>query len=216
MKLWSAKRRGDTVTEPEVQEEVAKQKLRNAIDRLAEIERLQRGIDSCATETLTEDTRRFVSWLDRLEAIGLEEVNAYIRKNRIRESVGNPFNPMQSLMTSLEVEKNRLSVEASNLIQTLPALEERAYKSKVDRLTLEYARDSVELTKRNIHFSLWIPVIAFLIGTIVFECFEPEITSWTRRLVGLGSLPPETTLQPYQGQRHGQLHERLLAVRPIK
>jgi hypothetical protein len=73
------------------------------------------------------------------------------------------------------------SLERLNL--TNERLEEQLHRLQVEKDTLEFGKDSVDLTRRNIKFSLWVPISVFLIGTVLFESFKPEITSFIRSVV---------------------------------
>jgi hypothetical protein len=94
---------------------------------------------------------------------------------------------MENLKRQLEQEE--MFLQSNKRQFDMRELEETAHRLKVDRLTVQFGEGGVRLTIRNIKISLWVPVLSFLLGTVVFEILKPEIVSGMRQILGLPKIP---------------------------
>ena len=182
----------------EEEEQRAFWKWTKATSELTEITSQILAINECLDYPLIQETKPFLSWLDRLEAIENEGITATIKIGQLRDKAASPnrlVGPqdismlMNSMKLYLQEVLSQLIRKGDALEKRVPELEDIAHGRKVDRLTLEYGKDSVDLTKRNIKISLWVPVLTFLLGTVVFEIFKPEIVNGIRQILGLARIP---------------------------
>jgi len=191
-------------TKDEVREEVAHRELQQAISQLVTIEKQLLTIKDCFDYNLASEfndnaaKQQYLSWLDRIEASGYEDLKTHIKNNGFRATFTtapvpgivqypNPHTYMQRLKPYLETAIAFLRTDNEKITHNIEDLEERVHRLKVDRLTLQYGEGSVKLTQRNIKISLWVPVVVFvttLLATILFESFKTETTEFIRHLFG--------------------------------
>lgn len=195
-------------SEFEQREEEARNELKDYARRFRTVDKQIQDLDECLSFSFKQgfypDTvLQYLSWLDGVEKLGFEEINKVIKADRYRERFTTPrisestAHPdpsmiMPAVKDMIKRQRNTLIAERASLSDKfLPEAEEKAHRRRVDRLTLQYGKDSVELTTINIAVAVGVPVIILfvtLLGTIAFETFKPEITDWIRHLLGLASL----------------------------
>jgi hypothetical protein len=141
-------------------------------------------IESILDAPLKMEPKEVLSWADEVESIDNLFIKEVIKQSRIREKINSPssFVGPQNISLIVETIKDALRNERLQVINkhdalgaTLPALEERAYRTKVDRLSIQFGEGSVRLTRTNIRISLWIPIAIFalsLLGGILVEAFK--------------------------------------------
>ncbi len=198
------------MTELEAKEQAAYRELKRAKVHLEKVEKRLRGIEECLDYKFTarhymggnrEFIEQFYSWLRNVEAIGFKAINRTTAKYRkafrnptprqMREGI-DPTKAIASLKLSLQNAEKILERQKTAITDTLPGMEARAHRLKIDRLIIAYGKASVDLTKVNIRVAIWVPVgtlILALAGIIAFETFKPEIVSWIRHVIGLASTP---------------------------
>ena len=194
----------DMKSEFEKKEEAAQKELKLARVHLEKVQQRLTIVDECLEYKFTarhyaggnpEFIKQFYLWLARVEAIGFKSINLATRK--YRKSFRNqdpqqmwdgidPTGVIASLRVSLKSARGILMKQEAAITGRLPGLKARAHRLKVDRLTLEYGKASVDLTNINIKVAIWVPVgILFLalIGIVFFEAAKPEIIEWIRQHV---------------------------------
>lgn len=197
------------MNEFEEKEKRAQEELQRNAERFRTIDEQIRLIDECANMP-TNNEQEFLLWLDKLEALGIQDVTNSIKVGKYRERFATPRSPNIIGPQDLSMGRNNLNAQIMSVRnflvrdrdaigKLLPELEDVAHRRKVDRITLEYGKDSVkfskasvDLTNINIRVAIWVPVgilVLTLIGSIFFEAFKPEILNWIRQMVGLANLP---------------------------
>jgi len=189
-------------SEFEAKEEAAQEELQRYTKEFIIVDTQIKGIDECLASKV-ENAEQFYFLLGQISAMGLEDINETIRIGKYKEmfmtppppgivGVRNPANAWYSLSAQIRAARVTLVSKREVLGKVTLELEEKAHRRKVDRLTLEYGKASVELTTINIAVAVGVPVIIFfvtLLGTIAFEAFKPEILDWIRQAFGLLPLP---------------------------
>jgi hypothetical protein len=202
------------MNEFEEREKVAQEELKKAKDSLSAVEQTIKGIESCYWFKFSPDlldsspalSKESLRWLDQVEALGLVDINAYIKNNLVREifTIPHPmvvvgpqsiYQHVANLKQSLANSLSFYQIDRNTASGNIPGLEEKLRVAKFDRLTIEhgessvkFSKESVDLTTINIAVAVGVPVIILfitLIGTISFEAFKPEILNWMRHVFGL-------------------------------
>jgi len=168
----------------------------------------RKAIDECLSFSINHipgavaDAIQYLSWLDHIEALAFDDINEAIRKERLREHLASPttteqqqLRTPQELMTIaktlLEVKRAEIQGRQDVNWEWLHKATDRAYQTKVDRRSLQYGKESIELITMNIGISVGVPVavlVLTLFGTIAFEALKPEILDWIRHLLRLSPL----------------------------
>jgi hypothetical protein len=186
----------------EAKEKAAQEELDRYTKRFVVVDTQIKGIDECLEEKI-ETAENLLFFLGKIWAMGFADINEMIRKNRYKEmfltprpadiiGVQSPGIIWSYISAQMLNKKRELVNEREVLTKLVLELEEKAHRRKVDRLTVDYGKASVDLTNINIKVAIWVPVIILvftLLATIAFEAFKPEILNWIRRLVGLAALP---------------------------
>jgi hypothetical protein len=173
---------------------------------MAEIGGRVKRIDEILNYVLTANPERgwkpavdeYLSWLERVEALGLPYVNANIVTQRLRLVYQAPLKPrgkipdpahrMKEVKSLLEAVRH---TEQSELL----ALRARRHSTLMDIQGLSRDRKSGTVSFRDARaregtLSVgWLPLLilllALLCGSVLLDAFRPEITHFIRSLAGL-------------------------------
>jgi hypothetical protein len=197
-------------TEFETAERNADEVLERSFARFHSFDDQLRRIEECLACSITVDhipgavgdVIQYLSWLERVESLGFEDISDAIKKGRFRERFTQPTSEeqkenklpleyMESLKGYIKRKQAELKARKEVLVEWIPQAEERAHRRRVDRVTLEYGRGSIKLIRTNIKISLWIPIGIFiltLLASLVIEAIRPELVDWIRQhIFGLKS-----------------------------
>jgi hypothetical protein len=151
----------------------------------------------------TAAIQEYLTWLDRVEALGLSFVNGNIVTQRLRlfytrpESKENktvdPSPRMREVKNLLEAVRHADQTNLLALRARRHSLHAHIQKLERKAITRAGRRSGLEELKKKIQAAIWLQIavliIAILVGGVLFESFRPEIIHFIRSTIGVRDTP---------------------------
>ena len=184
------------------------QTLLQSVSRaVVEKERIRKLLEESISSTMQNgfgptQTQEFISWFERIESIGLPNLQSAESFHRWKKRFTQPsMSEATAMFRTAEMSpflvmgeiKGKMkewisSYDTTDDLRMRQTVIELIQQTEISIHSLKYGKASVDLTNINIKVAIWVPVVilvATFLGTIIFETLKPEITTWIRHLFHL-------------------------------